>query len=256
MAKTVVITRPAEQAGALAAQLEAFGFTAVQFPLLEIHPLDDPTALKNVLARLHQFRLVAFVSPNAIDATFGRLDAWPPTLPLAVMGEGSRQALARHGVTADRYRILSPNNPLRTDSETLMQALDLGELRGGRVLILRGESGREFLAEALRAEGVEVEQVAVYRRSAPGPSEARRQQLRALLDRGARWIITSSEALQNFVDAVQALESAEDVAKLQHQKIFVSHSRIAQTARSLGLREVFLTTSGDAAMLTALQSSA
>ena len=256
MADTVVITRPAAQAGALATQLGALGFTAVRFPLLEIRPLDDPSALKNVLARLEEFAFVAFVSPNAIDATFAWLDAWPLALPLAVMGEGSRQALARHGVTAPDYRILSPADPLRTDSETLLQTIDVETLRGGRVLILRGEAGREFLADALRAEGVQVEQVAAYRRTVPRPSPARRQQLRDLLDQRARWIITSSEALQNLFDAVQDLNRAEDVAKLQHQKIYVSHHRIAQTARSLGLSQVVLTASGDAAMLTALQSCA
>ena len=254
MAKTVVVTRPVAQGAGLVEQLRERGFTAVQFPLFEIHPLLEPAALRAALARLEHFRLVAFVSPNAIDAAFAQCAAWPPSVPLAVMGEGSRQALARHGVSAPRYRILRPTDPLRTDSETLLQVLDIDALRGGRVLILRGESGREFLGDALRAAGIEVEQVAAYRRCAPAPSPAREHELRRLLDQQAHWIISSSEALQTLHNAVRALGGETAVAKLQHQKLFVPHGRIAQTAQSMGFQQVFLTASGDAAMLTALQS--
>jgi uroporphyrinogen-III synthase len=254
MPDTLIVTRPLAQAGELAQRLRQAGRDVVVFPLLDIQPLPDATALRAVLARLTDFALVAFVSPNAIDATFAQLAAWPVTVPLAVMGEGSRRALARHGVHAPEYQISSPHDTERTDSQTLLQALDLERLRGRRVLILRGESGRELLADALRAAGVEVEQVAAYRRSVVPLDAGRAQQLGALLAAPHGWIITSSQALQGLLESAARVDPQQGVAKLQLQHFYVPHRRIAETALACGLQHIHLTNAGDDGLLTALQS--
>ncbi|HZX25654.1 MAG TPA: uroporphyrinogen-III synthase, partial [Telluria sp.] len=164
MPETIVITRPRVQAEPLAARLAASGRAAVVFPLLEIAPLADDAALRAALAQLDSFALAAFVSPNAIDAAFAHVKSWPARLPIAVLGEGSRAALARHGVACTVY---SPPDPEHSDSEGLLSVLDLASLRGKRVLLVRGESGRELLADVLRAAGAEVVAVPAYRRSVP-----------------------------------------------------------------------------------------
>ena len=94
--RPVIITRPAQQASALAQQIAARGRQPVIFPLLEILPLVDSTPLQAVLDQLASFALVVFVSPNAIDAAFRHIAGWPPQLPVGIVGEGSRAALARH----------------------------------------------------------------------------------------------------------------------------------------------------------------
>jgi len=104
----VVITRPAAQAEALALQLSASGYPVRLFPLLEIQPLADTTELSTTLAKLSDYAMVAFVSPNAIDAVFAHLSDWPNNVIAAVVGEGSRLALARHGVTDANATIISP----------------------------------------------------------------------------------------------------------------------------------------------------
>jgi uroporphyrinogen-III synthase len=108
------------------------------------------------------------VSPNAIDAAFAHLEQWPRQVALAVLGEGSRAALARHGLDAGNATILGPLDPTRSDSENLLASLDLAALAGKRVLIVRGESGRELMADGFRAAGAEVTVVPAYRRSVPG----------------------------------------------------------------------------------------
>ncbi len=257
--RPVIITRPLAQALPLAARVSALGRQAEVFPLLDILPLPDQTALQQVLAGLAQFAMVAFVSPNAIDASFAAMPAsalpWPRDVAIAVMGEGSRAALAAHGVHAGNARIVSPLDPERTDSSTLLAALDLASLRQGEVLILRGESGRELLADALRAAGVAVRQVAAYRRSAPVWDAARRQQLQHLLARDSDWLLTSSEALRILFDALQQMKQPALVARMQQQHVIVPHARIAETAQLFGLRQISLTGSGDEALLAALQSS-
>ncbi len=250
----VVITRPLAQAGRLAQQIAALGRETILFPLLEIHPLPDTASLQAALKDLRRYAMVAFVSPNAIDAAFAFIQGWPHEVALAVMGEGSLQALARHGVTPGNAVILSPRDTERTDSQTLLAALDLQALHGKQVLILRGETGRELLADALRAAGIAVTQVPAYRRCAPARDRARREELAGLLDHADDWIVTSSEALQNLMQMVDEVAGTVGVAKMQQQSLIVPHVRIQETAAALGFARVTLTASGDEGLLAALQS--
>lgn len=253
MTSPVVITRPAAQAQAFAWRVSAAGRRAIVFPLLEIHPLPDPAPLRETLAALNKYAMVAFVSPNAIDAAFSMVHSWPKDIALAVVGEGSRAALARHGLTSANATIISPRDPMKTDSETLLDALDLNAFQGKRVLIVRGETGREFLAETLRAAGIDVVQVAAYRRTAPLLDSARRMQLTELANSENDWIITSSEALRNLIRTAQQVLGDDGVAKLLQQKIIIPHMRIEETARGLGFQHITLTGSGDEQLFAALQ---
>ncbi len=263
---SVVVTRPTAQAEELMQGITALGRQAVLFPLLEIIALPDPGALRAALASLQtrpdEFALVAFVSPNAINAVFAELAGWPAGLPIAVMGQGSRRILAKHGVDDSNATIFSPRGP-RTDSETLLAELDISTLRGRKVMIMRGESGRELLADRLREQGVEVVQVAAYRRALPTFDDTRRSQLAALLERKNDWIVTSSEALRNLVQMTRQLQidgqsnrkHQDAVAKMQQQRMIVPHARIAETAQSEGFLDIHMTASGDEALLAALQSA-
>lgn len=259
MPDPVVITRPLAQAQALARQVAAIGRTPLIFPLLEIQPLADAAPLQTALRDLRRYALVAFVSPNAIDAAFALKPDWSqkaPEVPLAVVGEGSRKALLEHGIDENKTRIFSPLEPARSDSETLLQALDLDALRGKEVLIVRGESGRELLGDALRAAGISVTQAAAYRRIAPVLDASRRMQLAQLVESRNDWIVTSSEGLRNLLPMVEAVAGAAGVAKMQQQRILAPHARIAETAQSLGFGRIVQTGSGDEGLLAALQSLA
>jgi uroporphyrinogen-III synthase len=157
MPAAVVITRPRQQAEPLARAVAALGRTPVLLPLLEISPLPDDSPagaeLRRVLADLASYALVAFVSPNAIDAAFAHIGRWPDGVEIAVVGEGSRAALAKHGVAGEQVRIHCPLDPAHCDSEHLLQALELDRLAGRRVLVVRGDGGRELMPDALRGGG-------------------------------------------------------------------------------------------------------
>lgn len=264
MPDTVVITRPAAQAGPLAASVAALGLPVHVLPLLEIHSLEGAQLAELLagLGTLHQQDLVVFVSPNAIDCVFAHLPSWPPGLPLAVVGEGSRLALAAHGVTDATALIHRPAAGMPSDSEHLLQALDLPALRGRRVLIVRGDGGRDFLADALRAAGAEVSFVTAYRRAPPALTPAMRATLGRLLQHNNDWIITSSEALRALLGLLGEIDRSNGdgqdgiVVKMQQQHLIVPHARIAQSAQALGFVRVTLTRSGDAGVLAALQSRA
>lgn len=258
--RLVVVTRPRRQAAPLAEAIAALGRTPVVLPLLEIAPLADAAPLQAALRDPARYALVAFVSPNAIDAAFAHVRAWPGATAIAVVGGASRAALAAYPAIGPATRIVSPLDPAFCDSEHLIEALEatlgLDALRGRRVLVVRGDGGRELLPDALRAAGAEVETVAAYRRAVPALTPALAASLGALLGRPNDWIVTSSEALRGLVDLAGRLQMPPTVADLQRQHLIVPHARIAETARALGFIDLTLTGSGDERLLAALQSHA
>ena len=128
------------------------------------------------------------------------------------------------------------------------------------MLIVRGESGRELMADGLRAAGARVEVVAAYRRSVPRLTPALESTLRRLLAQQNDWIITSSEALRGLCGLLAELDTKSSggtpssVVSMQQQHLIVPHARIAETASDLGFSRLTLTGSGDERLLAALQS--
>lgn len=246
--RTVVVTRPAAQAESLAAAIEAEGGTALRFPLLEISPLADPAPLEDIARRLDQFDFACFVSPNAVDYALGvvlRERGWPEHLRALAIGASSEAALACFGVT----RVIAPRG--RFDSEALLAlpALAADELAGRRVVIFRGDGGRELLGDTLSERGATVETVTCYHRSRPRADAKRLIEL-ARSGRLDAVTLTSSEAVANLV----ALLGADAALVLAHTTLFVPHARIGERARELGAPHVVPTGPADDGLLAGLLS--
>lgn len=249
----IVVTRPAQQAGSLSAAINAAGGVAVAFPVLEIHPVDtaEEALLGQVLARLcaGEFDLAIFVSPNAVAHSFAALRQrglhWPDDLPVAVVGKGSERALAEQGVNPGR--VISPQT--RFDSEGLLALPEMQAMRGKRVIIFRGDGGRELTASTLRERGATVEYITCYRRC--GPSTDAAALLKLWQDGQLDAItMTSSEGLLHLHD----LLGEPHRALLQATPLFAPHQRIAEVAQQLGLTRVIATAAGDAGLLQGLNT--
>ncbi|MFM0170237.1 fused uroporphyrinogen-III synthase HemD/membrane protein HemX [Paraburkholderia sediminicola] len=260
---TVVITRPAGQSNELIARLAAAGIATLDFPLIDIAPVTDDAPLRAALASLERYALVVFVSPNAVDHAFARSDAiWPHALPIGVVGPGSVQALARHGVAAPAYNVISPpsgadEDTARFDSEGLFAAIDTAldatSLEGKRVLIVRGDGGREWLADRLREAGAEVDTVAAYRRLVPEPSIGGWARVHELLAGVPHvWLLTSSEGVRNLHELAQDHLTADEIVQLKRATLVTPHPRIAQTARALGFDSMTVSGAGDERIARAL----
>jgi len=256
--RLLVLTRPLAQAQPLADRLQQLGYSVQCFPLLEIAPLPGHGVMQEqfqaALADLKRYALAAFVSPNAIHAVFQHGFVWPADVAIAIMGEGSRSVLAGYGIDDTNTRIFSPSDLFRTDSETLLENLDLPALHNRRVILFRAESGRELLSDALAAHGVVVDKVVAYRRSAPELTAQHARQLLQLLDCSGYWVVSSSEALKTLENMVLQSAGPAAVVKMHQLKLLVSHQRIAQNAEKSGFMHVELVGSGDENLLHALQS--
>ncbi|MCL6466912.1 MAG: fused uroporphyrinogen-III synthase HemD/membrane protein HemX [Ralstonia sp.] len=254
----VVVTRPRAQAPMLVAALERHGLRTHQFPLLDIAPTPNLDDLRAALGDPSRYALVVFVSPNAVQQAFAAMPEgfrWPQEVPVAVVGPASAQALATHGVAPPAHRVIKPDThagDARQDSEALYARLDVPSLSGREVLIVRGNGGREWLADQLREAGASVRTAEAYRRSVPVPDAAAWLALRAVLSSRHAWTLTSSEAVRNLDELARANLSPADLDTLHGAPCFASHARIVEQAESLGFRDVTLTGAGDDRLLASV----
>lgn len=232
----LVLTRPRPQCADWLSRLAAEGIDAVALPLIAIEAGSDPQAAQLAWQRLPGARLAMFVSPNAVEHFFAARppgQAWPADTLAATVGPGSAQALLAHGVPAELLR-QPPADAASFDSEHLWPLLSSLAWRGRRALMLRGEGGRDWLAERLREHGAEVEAFHIYRRRCPQLNEAEQgllNEVQAAQDRHV-WLFSSSEAIQNLV----SLGFSPAPASLA----IATHARIAEAACALGWRHVVL----------------
>lgn len=190
----VLVTRPAGQAGDLAAAIENAGGTAIRFPAIEIQGR-APAIVQQELAGLPAPDIVFFASPNAVE--FG-LSAAAPGALLAAIGPATAAALRAHGRSPD---ICSPTGH---DSEALLEQPGLQDVGGRVVRIVRGDRGRELLASTLKRRGASVHYVSVYRRLPARHSGEELDALERLWRDGAVDLVTvmSVETLDNLLTAL------------------------------------------------------
>lgn len=235
------ITRPHDQAAGLIAAVKSAGADVLPLPLLEIAPPLDLPALDAVLARLDEFDLAIFVSPSALDAVFDRLHhGWPANLPVAVMGPGSALRAAERKIP----HIIAPTSQF--DSAGLLQQPELQALTGQRVVLFRGDGGRDALPQTLVERGAELTLVSAYRRLPPTFDDAH---LRAELSGGCDGIVvSSSEAVQYLFRIAGALTRQQ----LQSVLFFAPHPRIIEALAAEGAERAVLTAVGDAGISATL----
>ncbi len=235
-----VVTRPREQAAGLVQRIEQLGGNPLLFPLLEIAAANDKKTLREQISRLKQTDLAIFISPNAVRYGMEAIRTsgdMPASLRIASVGQGSAKALRELGIE----HIIAPTE--RFDSESLLALPELQTVAGKRVMIFRGDGGRELLGDTLRARGALVEYVSCYLRSKPDLD------VRALLNTKPHAIIvTSSEALSHLREMLDEAQRRVVCAIT----LFVPHERIAEAARQQGWQQVIVTGSGDDGMMSGL----
>jgi uroporphyrinogen-III synthase len=260
----VLVTRPVEQAAHWVAALQAEGIDAVALPLLEIAPPADPAPVEAAWQAIAEYALLVFVSPNAATRFFACRPAghaWPTTLQVASPGPGTSDTLRALGVPA--VQLIEPAaDAAQFDSESLWQQLGRHPWSGRRVLIVRGEGGREWLAGQLEAAGADVGFVAAYRRGPPQFDAAGCAALRHALDEpGAHfWLLSSSESIDHLPSLAAVEGAASDAAAfelaLQRSTAVATHPRIAERALAAGFGRVLPCRPELAAVVACIQSEA
>ncbi len=211
--KTVLITRPQEQATEFAAELLRRGASAVVIPMIRITDPESWTACDAALRNIASYDLVIFTSVNSVRrfCERGRSCGMNPALwtktRFYAVGEKTAEEMRRNMLAVEFV-------PESFSAQALATAFHREELQGLKVLLPKGNLGREELEDALTGLGANVDTVIVYRNVPPESNaleEVRQRILKAEFD-----VVTfaSPSAAENFARAVSPVLLTSGKAKV------------------------------------------
>lgn len=245
----LLLTRPAEECAALAATLAEQGVFSSSLPLLEIEPLPLSAEQHSIVTDLNRYNAVIVVSKPTARLGVALLGASPVSgLPWFSVGAATAQILADAG--------LPVSFPTQGDDSEALLALPalqqaLAASVAPRVLILRGEGGREALADCLRGQGVTVDYLQLYRRRLPHYAVAALPE-RVYAERLNGLVVSSGQGLQHLLELAGA-----EWPNLAQLPLFVPSPRVAELAVAAGARAVVdCRGASAAALLAALRENA
>ena len=259
-----MITRPSGQSQnlihLLQSNLRSSGLSSEQLPqiislpLLNIVPKSDASLRSQIQASLKAADLIIFVSPNAVECTKNLLnqpwrDVVNQSIPIGVMGGSSQTALKQYDIDANDglSNIIYPKDNSHWDSEGLWNELQklAWDWSAKKVLIFKGEGGRDWLSSTLQNAGAQVELISVYSRT---PLDFKDPAWLAVQDidfSQSLWLLTSSEAVRYLGKASLPVDTAVAICP---------HHRIADAAKKIGFREALICQPGDISLAGATQA--
>jgi uroporphyrinogen-III synthase len=246
----LLLTRPVDESRALALTLAEVGVYSASLPLLEIKPLPVSEDSRSIIFNLAAYCAVIVVSKPAARLGLAMVDEiWPqpPMQKWFTVGAATAQILDDYGL-----QVFFPEHG--DDSEALLELPQFQEAVSDydpRVLIMRGEDGRELLAERLRAQGVRVDYLPLYRRNLPKyPAFALSEKVQA--ERLNGLVVSSGQGFEHLRELAGAAWPT-----LAQIPLFVPSPRVAEIARAAGaLTVVDCRGASAAALLTALRQHA
>ncbi|MBI5836076.1 MAG: uroporphyrinogen-III synthase [Candidatus Eisenbacteria bacterium] len=196
MSRLVLFPRPPEAGGPEEVVLAAAGCAALVVPAIRFEPGADSDALAEALRAGPAPDAVAVTSARAAEAVAAVLGAMRPAprVRLAAVGSATARPLREAGLDVD-----VPPQGEAQGAAALAAHLLRTLAPGARVLFPRGNLSLGTLPDALRAAGVQVRELEVYRTVDAVPDV---EQLRAALDR--RWVAAAVFTSPSGVEALRA----------------------------------------------------
>ena len=264
--KTIIVTRPSGQARqlieVLSNAIEKSGVAnrslpeILSLPLLTIAPKADELLAEHIAAVLNEADLAIFVSPNAIESVMRLMErGWQEfskkIIPIGVMGGSSHQALKNHGIGLEQKPtpIILPQRNENWDSEGLWQELQSLQWnwQNKKVVIFKGEGGRDWLADTLKKAGASVEAISTYSRVPLDIDNPAWEAIREIDLSKSLWLLTSSEAVRYLGEVIKD----QFTQNLSSASALCPHHNIADAAELIGFGEVFTSDPGDEALVKA-----
>ncbi|PSJ45126.1 uroporphyrinogen-III synthase [Zobellella endophytica] len=224
-----LVVRPEPQAQGLCQALQQAGHQPVATPLLSFAEGAGLAGLPALFGSLSPRDYVIAVSVPAVNFADNALNKqglpWPDASYVAV-GSATGKAFSAIGLTGVAV-------PEDSRSEGVISLPELRQLHGRRVVILRGDGGRDLIAPTLAQRGARVMYCEVYRRCYhPDPDG---MLVKSWQSRDVDSIIVTSGGLLNHLVQLTAA-SAKDW--LLSRLLIVPSIRVADEARRLGFTQV------------------
>ena len=243
---TVWVTRPANQAGDLCKMIEKRKGLPLLLPTLVIRPfLEEARAAENRLL-LADADIAVFISKNAVNHALDLFPHIADTLrdkTVLAVGQATARCLKASG-----FGKVGQVDTGGSEALLRLPALNETAIRGKRIVIIRGQGGREELRDVLLARGAVVDYLEVYRRDKPDMSQAEMTEFWHDQTPDAV-IITSQAGLDNLVELTPPAESS----RLLGTPMVVMSERIRQHATESGFMRIAVASDNtDAGLVEAL----
>lgn len=243
----ILVTRPLHQTQHLCDLICRAGGNPIVFPTLAIAEIADKKPLIDIIKNLDHMDVALFTSANSVLQTATLIQqAWPhlpAKLQFAAIGKATAQTLAKFNLPISIY----PEKEF--NSEALLAVNALQNIRNKRIVIFRGDEGRELLTKTLKKRGAVVTEAFAYKRTQP---QTESLLLLKALQAGAIDIMisTSQNSLHNLLNMLGTAGHKD----LMNTPLLVISQRIAQLAKQTGFNTVIVTeNASDAALLSALK---
>lgn len=225
----ILVTRPAAQADTFCRLITEAGGEVVRFPAIEIRPIPVSKYGANQLKNWQQFDLALFVSANAVRHAQPFIQSTASSPVIGAVGSKTAELLTASGFRVD----LVPESGF--NSEALLALPELQSLEDKKILILKGQGGRDLLRETLIQRGADVHELALYHRDLPeaSPDALNQKGQRGEIDIVA---VTSLEILSNL----QTLLGSDGQGWLKRVVLLAGSSRIADQARGEGFSQIIV----------------
>lgn len=221
---TILLTRPAGQADEWLTHFQALGADVTHIPTLQIDLLPPPTDLGE---QLRTADLGIFVSTNAVNALAKALQEQIAecAIPWHCVGDKTRHA-------AESVGFITVANSA-TDSESLLLSHELQPPLAKRIVIIRGEGGRQLISESLAARGADVRHCELYRRSCAWQNETLlASYLQRISPRSEHIISATSVDSLNYTFLLA--QKGEMAANVRRATVLAPSRRVAAAAQRLG----------------------
>lgn len=203
-----ILTRPAGRNALLCRDLLSRHWTVLECPALDIH---EQVTQEMAVPQTAAFDVVVFVSRAAVNG-YRRLLAgenpftWPSQTACACVGPATADAIRQ--TFGQSVPVLYPDSEHTQDSEALLPLLLAMRPAPKKVLIVRGQNGREWLKEQLLERGIEVSVCQSYYRQVAQWSEVLTDQLLSFKQKGTRatWLLTSAQGVEALHTKLAALD--------------------------------------------------
>ncbi|KZZ60073.1 hypothetical protein A3762_03620 [Oleiphilus sp. HI0125] len=227
--RKILVCRPEPSATELCTVLNSVGASSIALPCIQILPIEPSQTSKQYIFNLDQYGKVIVVSQFAAHRVLSLVDELWPQMPAEQTwyGIGRKTTSVLAESEAQLYDAQQDLN-----SEGLLDIPDLQNVKGERILVVKGKDGRSKLEQGLRARGAQIDHLDLYERLKPEYSDEQLQN--ALNDFVPDSIITLSlETLDNLHAYSQQTNYSAYNAKL-----VVPSQRVASHAQRLGFKEI------------------
>lgn len=230
----IMVIRPLRDDDAFIALLNQSGAQVTQIPVIDIEPLEEEQAIKNLILDFDNMDIAIFVSGNAARFGLQWLDQYWPMLPLGVqylaVGRKTAEILQQHIGREDAGDVDFPAE--QQNSEGLLALPQMQSVTGKRIVIFRGRQGRELLGQTLTARGANVTYCELYKRIINTENVAKaHQQLKQ-----------TDILVVHSGDLLKALGEVPD-SQAAIVKVIVPSNRVADIARQLGYSNIHIAAS-------------